>query len=486
MPKRAPKNAASTTSSTKKVVKTTVRPSGKDDERSVYFLSLTVRNIRCFGDEPQTLNLRTEDNRWAPWTIILGNNGVGKSTLLQLLCSVSGFPKARDPFHFAPFVLKDDSAPSFVRIGIERISGYELLELEPLEDQTIPAVVPWCAVDICLMANSTPETASVIRVASFGYDSTSRTVSLSDVPSSARVNVFGYGPWRRVARSALARSDSSSKKDHLLNESADLINAEEWLLRLDYSSLRVKGDRKLARREHQVRDVLIELLPDVTDLRIAWSDDPTPAPSVEFLTPFGWVPLQALGYGYQSLIAWVVDFAARMFDAYPESLNPLAEPAVCLIDEIDLHLHPTWQRKVMRYLSDRFPKTQFIATAHSPLIVQSAPEIGANVAVLRREGDHVVILNNPVDVMGWRADQILSSELFDEVPLRSDTVQAVVNERTRLLSKPKLAAAEKARLKELDAQVNALPVGSTAKDRAVTQQLKAAVELLDRVTAKRP
>lgn len=139
-----------------------------------------------------------------------------------------------------------------------------------------------------------------------------------------------------------------------------------------------------------------------------------------------------------------------MFETYPDSQQPLSEPAVCLVDEIDLHLHPTWQRKVMRYLSELFPRTQFIVPAHSPLIVQAAPELGADVAVLRQEGDHVVILNDPIDVKGWRADQILASELFDEVPLRADPVQAKMNERTALLTKSVLTKKEKARLKVLD------------------------------------
>jgi transcriptional regulator with XRE-family HTH domain len=114
--------------------------------------------------------------------------------------------------------------------------------------------------------------------------------------------------------------------------------------------------------------------------------------------------------GYKTLIAWMVDLASRMFDRYPDSPNPLAEPAVVLIDEIDLHLHPKWQRTLMSYLSERFPNTQFIATAHSPLVVQAASD--ANVVLLRREGDHVVIDNNMKDIHGWRVDQILTSDLF--------------------------------------------------------------------------
>jgi hypothetical protein len=73
----------------------------------VYFKSLIVRNVRCFGDEPQTLNLTTPDGKqWAKWTIILGNNGTGKSTLLQLLDCISIQTKF---FEIAPDSLTLDS-----------------------------------------------------------------------------------------------------------------------------------------------------------------------------------------------------------------------------------------------------------------------------------------------------------------------------------------------------------------------------------------
>ena len=62
-----------------------------------------------------------------------------------------------------------------------------------------------------------------------------------------------------------------------------------------------------------------------------------------------------------------------------------------LVDEIDLHLHPKWQREIIGFLTQRFPNTQFIATAHSPLVVQAAED--ANVVLLKRTGDHVLIEN---------------------------------------------------------------------------------------------
>jgi predicted ATP-binding protein involved in virulence len=156
--------------------------------------------------------------------------------------------------------------------------------------------------------------------------------------------------------------------------------------------------------------LLLSILPDIKDIRIPPSSGPQPRPRAEFQTPYGWVSLRQLGYGYQTLITWVADLASRMAERYPNSPNPLAEPAVVLVDEIDLHLHPKWQRKLMIFLKERFPNTQFIATAHSPLVVQAAAD--ANLAVLRREGDHVVIDNEVDNIRNWRIDQTLTTRMF--------------------------------------------------------------------------
>ena len=193
--------------------------------------------------------------------------------------------------------------------------------------------------------------------------------------------------------------------------STTLLNAEEWLLRLDYSaSKKSKIQGKQKKLLDLVIQVLIKVLPGVDEIRLTQPSEELPTPGVQFRTPYGWVALRQLGFGYRTMIAWIVDLASRMVERYPDSLDPLAEPAVVLVDEIDLHLHPKWQRDLIGFLTDRFPNTQFIATAHSPLIVQAAGD--ANIALLKREGDHVVIENNPESIRGWRIDQILTSDLF--------------------------------------------------------------------------
>jgi predicted ATP-binding protein involved in virulence len=107
------------------------------------------------------------------------------------------------------------------------------------------------------------------------------------------------------------------------------------------------------------------------------------------------------------------------------------KPRLYLVDEIDLHLHPKWQRKLIVDLTKHFPNTQFIATAHSPLVVQAAEN--ANIALLKRNGDHVEIINNPEEIRGWRIDQILTSDLFGLESAWSPQVEAIFNRKEELL-----------------------------------------------------
>lgn len=81
--------------------------------------------------------------------------------------------------------------------------------------------------------------------------------------------------------------------------------------------------------------------------------------------------LMQLSDGYKTLLGLVIDLSMRMGLANPQLDDPLGAPAVVMIDEVDLHLHPTWQWRVLADLLRTFPKTQFIVTTHSPFIVET-------------------------------------------------------------------------------------------------------------------
>jgi predicted ATP-binding protein involved in virulence len=257
-----------------------------------------------------------------------------------------------------------------------------------------------------------------------------------------------------------------------------LINAEEWLLQADYAVARSDSNTsKFQKTFDLVRDTLIQLLPEVTNIRITPANDDQPRPIAEFLTPYGWVSLSQLGLGYRTVIAWMVDLSARMIQDNPRSENPLAEPAVVLVDEIDLHLHPKWQRTIMSFLTERFPNVQFIVTAHSPLVVQAARN--ANLVLLRREGDHVVIDNNPEVIENWRVEQVLTS-VFDLPSTLPADIEPLVQRRRETLAKSSLTRKDKQELKELEAKIGNLPTAESAADIQAMDIIRKAAKLLEK------
>jgi len=419
-----------------------------------YFLSLSVENARCFGPK-QTINVSDGQDRPAQWTVILGDNNTGKTTLLQCLAAL-------EP------ILLDESDNMVPRLFNEE-NKFNLYRDEEKDTLLI-------AGKACSSAKIMDRTRAIEIV-----DMDVQLSSVADIYSGkvkwirrakgvqrgilGGLKCYGYGASRIMGESSLSEERPSDATASLFKDDVELINAEEWLLQADYSAKASKSRSRIGqttrKRRDQIREVLIDLLPEVYDIRVTKPTEKNLKPKVEFKTPYGWVSLNGLSLGYRAMITWMVDLANRMFERYPKSPNPLAEPAIVLIDEIDLHLHPKWQRTIMRYLSERFVNTQFIVTAHSPLVVQAATN--ANIVLLRREGDHVVIDNNPLSVLGWRTDQILTG-LFGLEGSRSVVIEELQKQRRKILSKAKLTKADKGKLKMLESQMGDLPVAEIPED----------------------
>ncbi len=211
-------------------------------------------------------------------------------------------------------------------------------------------------------------------------------------------------------------------------------------------------------------------------------------PLVEAKTPYGWVRVRELSLGYQTTLAWIVDFASKLMDRYPESDNPFAEPAICLVDEIDLHMHPRWQKELVQKLRKLFPKTQFIVTAHSPLIVQADPD--ANIALLRRNGDHVEIVNDVDHIKNWRVEQILASELFAGAGaeymdlVNPPHIAKLLDRRRAILGQAKLSKADEAEVAEIDAKLSMLPSAERPEDQKALDLIHKAAARLGDTTEK--
>ena len=159
-----------------------------------------------------------------------------------------------------------------------------------------------------------------------------------------------------------------------------------------------------------------------------------------------------LSSGSQSTLLWILWLALKMLNHYEFANGWNEQPAVLLIDEIENHLHPTWQRRVIPALLKHFPGLQIFATTHSPFVVAGL-RVG-QVHMLKRDSAGVVTAStNEHDIIGWTTDEILRTFMGVDEP----TDQLTVNRASRLRElrgKETLSDAEAEEMAELRRQVN--------------------------------
>ena len=384
----------------------------KHRQKSIYFLSLEIENARCFA-EKQVLHLVDLNDRPARWTLLVGDNGVGKTTLLQCLAWMRPtpyYPPGKDTQAGIQPWLHDQDPPDMARLL--RDGAYRTaLQTEMVE---IPALALHCS------STARVKTGITLYAKNNKLANVRRTVN--EPEKTVEPFVITYAANRYMGYQNADELSESEPGDLLQTDSTELIDAADVLSRLDYSAL--KGNAKSKARLDSMKRALVDILPFInaaSDIGIL--DPEEPGGGLRFQTQYGDVPLDGLSLGHRTVTAWIVDLAWKLVKRYPESTKPLEEPSVVLIDEIDLHLHPRWQRMIMKQLSDHFTNVQFVATTHSPLMITSMRDV--NVAVLKQTegGNHVAIENEPSVVEEWRFDQILVN-LFELETARSLRVEA--------------------------------------------------------------
>ena len=442
------------------------------EQPPVYFTSLSLENVRCFG-QCQSLSLTDDKGNPVRWTLILGDNGVGKTTLLQCLAWMRPLQKGKTTA-FVPALNNEENTilDALVRAG-------------PDVNATIKATL---SVGRSLEPGRRDTTKANVRTEFVmqGSDGKLKETRLKgSVPKKFRevlpsaLTMFGYGATRRSGTLKLDRGGLTDPLASRFDTEIELYDAEDVLLKLDHRA-RISKARKDKNRLNRIKEILAIVLPDIDsaeEIAVAGPvvfDDPTEGNGVRFTTPYGTVSLSALSLGYQTTLTWITDLALRLYERFPTSSDPLSEPGIVLIDNIELHLHPRWQRHMMEDLSRCFPKIQFVATAHSPLVVQAAE--GGNLAVLQEMDGQVSIKMHSERVSEWRPDQILASDLFG-IPSRSRWIQELVKERDVLLNKASRDSAEETRLRWLKDKVDRLRTAEDPEDHA-------AMDLIRRVAAK--
>ena len=334
--------------------------------------SFSIQNYKCIKD--LAVDCRGADGEIKQWTVLLGENNTGKTNVLRALALLrpekTSFRTDLDP------VFKE----AYIPVGVLETSDATVI--------------------------------SYVKGERWGFDPDGR--AYSEEPFD--LHIYGYGVSRYPARTALSEREGNPTET-LFNSNARLSDFQEWLLQLDYSQK--SGSEKSQKRLEKMHDLVkSDLFPGVTDFSFKKDGDNEHVVVVFSAGKDGDVRFEELGFGYQTTLTWLADFCKRMFELYPDAENPLHEEAVVLVDEIDLHLHPKWQRDLVPTLSKIFPNVQFIVTTHSPHVLQSMEDV--NLYVLRRNAESGEIeaeRSNVTNFTGWTVEEILgvTMELGDDV-----------------------------------------------------------------------
>lgn len=431
-------------------------------QKSIYFLSLEIENSRCFA-EKQVLHLVDSRGHPARWTLLVGDNGVGKTTLLQCLAWMRP----------TPYYARGEETQTGIQPWLHDQTPRDMAKL--FRDGTDSASLRAKMVELPNLASSLRsamrvETGMTVFARNNQFEDAERTVNNPE--KTVEPFIITYAANRFMGNQKADELSESQPGDLLQQDSTELIDASDVLSKLDYSAL--KGNAKSKALLESMRHALASILPFIrAGGQIKILDPEEGGSGLRFRTQYGDVPLDGLSLGHRTVTAWIIDLAWKLVQHYPESTEPLAEPGVVLIDEIDLHLHPLWQRMIMKQFCQIFTNVQFVATTHSPLMITSMSDV--NVAVLKRtEGrDQIVIENDPGVVEGWRFDQTLVN-LFELETARPLRIEALMKERESLLERHQVTPHDKARLQEIGDQLSGLPTAERYEDQEAMRIIRQA------------
>ena len=127
----------------------------------------------------------------------------------------------------------------------------------------------------------------------------------------------------------------------------------------------------------------------------------------------GDIPLEYMSSGFQTMLNLVIDISYRLTVLNPSIENPTSMFGIVLIDEIELHLHPKWQWKILSVLEDTFPNIQFIVTTHSPMVISSCKK--CNLLLLTRNE------NDDIECVPQVADGLYGKSIEDVMQYNMDS-----------------------------------------------------------------
>ncbi|GIH69345.1 AAA family ATPase [Sphaerimonospora thailandensis] len=349
----------------------------------MYVSEIEISGVRCFsGPRDVDLRLTRPDGSHAGWTVLAGRNGSGKTTLLRAIAlAMAGPTVAHSLADFADWVSE----------GVDEGVVEAMLTVDPDWDRFTDAQPTSDTLDARLHWFREP-----VEDSSEYWRQPTLIGENDDAPlgpwaRNPRGWFFaGYGPFRRLTGGAsetqrlMLHAGPVSQLASLFHEDASLAESVSWLIDLHLRRLETRqGAAELL--SFAIRLLNDGLLPDGFQIQRVDSEGLWVERNGHVIS------LREMSDGYRTVTALVLDLVRQMDQVYTDKRGSRiagrhayrpehAEadrprvylPGVVLIDEIDAHLHVSWQKKIGEWLKEHFPAIQFIVTSHSPYICQSA------------------------------------------------------------------------------------------------------------------
>ncbi|MGE0330709.1 MAG: AAA family ATPase [Ramlibacter sp.] len=401
----------------------------------MFLKSIEISNVRSIDNIE--LDFRLDGNKVRQRTVMLGENGCGKSTALRAIALLLAGSDAltellREPERWVRNGRKQ--ARIAATLGTQR-DGDRAIELLLEPGWTLRQTLKENEAGLAALDQALAHTPR--NYFAMGYGVTRRPAMDSKEFSQVSERGFAHPRSRAFAT--------------MFSPEASLVSLEQWAMDLDYR----EGTAATA----VLRAAMSKLLPGMTFHAIDRKRR-----ELLFKTVDGMVPFRQLSDGYQNIANWCGDMLYRITTTFEDYKSPLKTRGVLLIDELDLHLHPVWQRRLMDFLQSALPNLQIIATSHSPIIAQQLRE--GELYVVERPTPRKGSCVRPVagDPSQLTLTQLLSPMFGIESPesLRVQTLR----EKSRIGQLSDQGRSELAQLAPLDE----LP-------KAMRQQVKAAEEL---------
>ena len=388
-------------------------PSGAPRAASQGLRHLKLVNIGPFPE--LELDLQSD------WNVLLGDNGVGKSSILKAIAAcICG--KDIEPY-----------ANRLVRAGepsgtIELTTAQNSYRLEIRAREN-------AAAEVTVLPTRPLEVEGALAL---GFPAL-RAVSW-DRPKGATAE----GRQRPTVDDLIpiVKGDPDPRLDRL----------KQWIVNLD-SRINYErshgGDLRYERLLTHFFEIVDRVTPGMS-IRFGRVNQDTRAVTV--VTDDGEIPIELISQGSVSLMGWIGVLLQRLYEIHGDDDDPTKRYALVLIDEIDAHMHPEWQQSVVFDMSGIFPNVQFIATTHSPLVVGGLK--GRQVIRFMRDASgHVVRLAVTDDMLVGRADQILTGKLFGMQTTLDQRTQGSMARYETLLGKQTRTAEEEIDFQRLNKEL---------------------------------